>query len=209
MRFFYVHFPKAGGTSLHTQLSEKFAGRIVADYDHDPLGGNEAWTETSLPDHIAGVYGHLHPARYVRWSNFLFTMLRDPVENLISIYYFWKDYPSVGHPVHDRFLSEKPGLVEFATGFPLRNLMSEAYFGGFDMGRFDFIGFHEEREKSFRTLSDAMGVELDGGFHANRTNPAYDGERDEIRSNAALRPLLRDTLRADLTFYEAMRAKWA
>lgn len=209
MRFCYVHFPKAGGTSLLTQLGEKFAGRVVADYDHDPLNTMNARAEEVLPMHIVGVYGHVHPARYHGWSDFIFTVLRHPIENLISIYYFWKDLPFVGDPVHGRFLREQPALIDFARHYPLRNLMSEIYFGGFDMDRFDFVGFHEDRQTSFRTLSDRLGVELDASFHANRTNPAHDGERAEIRANVRLNALLRDALRDDVTFYEGLQAQWA
>ena len=47
-------------------------------------------------------------------SAFRFTFLREPVDNLISIYYFWLTYPFDGYPAHRRFLDERPTIFEFA-----------------------------------------------------------------------------------------------
>ena len=74
------------------------------------------------------------------------TFLREPVSNLISVYNFWQTHPEHGNPIHSRFIRERPSILDFAKFPGFADLMSGIYFGGFDMGRFDFVGLHETRE---------------------------------------------------------------
>jgi hypothetical protein len=39
------------------------------------------------------------------------TFLRHPVDNLISIYFFWRALPEPGHALHARFLRERPSIL--------------------------------------------------------------------------------------------------
>ena len=75
-------------------------------------------------------------------------MLREPVENLISIYYFWKsffDASFTSHAVFDFVKRQRLSLLEVAEIPCMRRLMSSTYFGGYDMGRFDVIGTYGNR----------------------------------------------------------------
>ena len=208
MRFCYVHFPKAGGTSLRVQIDEQFPGKTLADYAHNPIGGEEVRVETHLPVEFPGVFGHFHPLRYFAWIDVIFTVLREPIRNIISIYHFWKDFPATGNAVHDRFLHENPDIVEFAKNYPLKTLMSEAYFGDFDMNCFDFVGFHENREDSFKSISNLLGVPLSHDFHINKTDDKHDDNRSAIVADSRTISELRDALKDDLKFYDNMRSKW-
>jgi hypothetical protein len=207
MKFFYVHFPKAGGTSLGSQLDQHFPGQVLADYTHDPIGGTDIKIHGWPEENIVGVRGHLHPSRYVKWCDVLFTLLREPVENLISIYFFWMTLPPSG-PVHTKFIEERPSVLEFATRYPLRTLMSEAYFGEFDMALFDFVGFHDVRQESFEKISDLIGVSLMHDLCLNKTDMVHDEARHAIVSDPEIMGSLRDVLKADVIFYENMRGKW-
>lgn len=211
MKFLYIHFPKAGGTSLSWQLDEHFPGQILADYSHAPVGGGdirhirtEAWPDQS----IKGVRGHLHPSRYVNWCDVLFTILREPVDNIISIYFFWLGFPATG-PIHTKFLEERPSIEEFAKRYPLRNLMSEEYFGDFDMDLFDYVGFSDLRQEAFDGISSLIGVPLKHEVHLNKTDVAHEGVRQAIGIDKRLIASLRSTLQDDIRFYENMRAKWS
>ena len=99
MKFFYVHFPKAGGTSLRTQLEEKLPGKIHYDYNNDPIGGANVRAEAEPPVGSLGVCGHVHANRYATWSELTFTIIREPVNNLVSIYFFWKSFAIVKSPI--------------------------------------------------------------------------------------------------------------
>jgi hypothetical protein len=198
-----VHFPKAGGASLLTQLMTLLPGEVELDYDHDPLidpGSGEA----PFPAGKRIVHGHFRPQRYAGARAFMATFLRDPVENLLSIYFFWRGLVYQGNPVHARFLSEKPDIFAFARYPEFEVLMSETYFGGFDMKRFDFIGFHERRRSDVARLGRELGLTLSGDVHENST--ARSDERQQLGQNPAAIGRLRGLLDKDVRFYEKLRA---
>ncbi len=85
-RIISVHFPKAGGTSLHTQLAGLLHDDLVFDWTHDPLtpAGAEIGT---FPVGKRIVHGHFRAQRYSGVDAYWMTFLRHPVDNLISIYF--------------------------------------------------------------------------------------------------------------------------
>jgi hypothetical protein len=198
----YVHFPKAAGTSLIHGLRSHYGDALLADYTHlPPLD----WSHDPafVPDGIRAVCGHFHADRYVKYGHsFRFTFLREPVDNLISIYYFWRNFPSVGYPAHDRFLADNPSIVEFARYPEMRRLACEAYFGGVDLSTLDFIGFFERRADDIARLSMRLGIPLQASLHINRTAEEFDGERLGLKADRQTLARLRDELADDVAFYE-------
>ncbi len=196
-----VHFPKAAGSSLKKQLQSHFGDLLVLDYDHDPFvpRGREL---TAFPNGKRIVHGHFRAQRYSAPNAYMMTFLREPVDNLISIYFFWRSHPST-HELHSRFLSEKPSILEFAEYPDFKHLMSDRYFGGFDMRRFDFIGFYDSLARDFVLLSEELGLALDHELHENRT-PGWE-ERGNLMGDQKTMSAIRDTLREDVRFYESLR----
>ena len=165
-----VHFPKSSGTSLSVQLKAAFKEKLILDYEHDPLGSKAGEIASELPPGTCAVHGHFRPHRYANVPDaFRATLLREPVQNLISIYYFWQTCPPHGNRLHERFLIEQPSIIDFARYPGLQSLMSETYFGGYDMNRFDFIGFYDRRAEDFSKLSNLIGFALDPLVHENIT----------------------------------------
>ena len=203
-----VHFPKAGGSSLRVQLERMLGERFLQDYEHHPLGPRAADIVDQLPPNFKMVHGHFRPSRYSRVKNrFLFTFLRNPIENLISIYFFWREFPLSNNPWHVKFLNERPSILEFARFEPLQRLMSESFFGGFDMDSFDFVGFHEKRQVDYLKLRNLIGFPVSGEIHANRT--ACDPEeRATITNSRKTIGKLADLLADDLRFYDRSLARW-
>lgn len=199
-----VHFPKAAGSSLHLQLSNFLGEKLVLDITHDPLTsmGSES---AEFPSGKRLVHGHFRAQRYASTEAYWMTFLRHPVDNLISIYFYWKALPEPGHELHGRFLRERPSVLDFATYAGLTSLMAETYFGNFDMSRFDFIGFFENREADFPRLSKDLGLPLKADVHVNRT--AHTSERLELEADLSVRRKLTDLLAVDVAFYERLRAK--
>lgn len=196
-----VHFPKAAGTSLHRQFTDLLGDAVLLDYGNDPLVVGRGAT-VGFPCGKRLVHGHFHPQRYAHADAYRMTFLRHPVDNLISIYFFWRTYPESDNPVHVRFLRERPSILEFAAYPGINRLMSETYFGGFDMGRFDFIGFYESRDTDIRRLAGELGLPLRADRHENRT--ADSDERRAIEADASIRRRLTDILAADVAFYERL-----
>jgi hypothetical protein len=203
-RILAVHFPKASGSSLQVQFVQHFGDRVLVDYSHDPI--TEAGQEiAAFPADKQMVFGHFSPRRYAAADAFRLTFLRHPVDNLLSIYYYWRSLPEPGNPTHARFLREVPSVLEFARYPGIQRLMSETYFGGVDMVRFDFIGFYENRAADIVRLSAAIGVPLTAEVHQNRTG--HSAERQALEEDTAVRGKLTNLLRDDVAFYEAQRKK--
>jgi hypothetical protein len=96
--------------------------------------------------------------------------------------------------------------VNFAKYGPLQTLMSEAYFGGFDMDSLDFVGFHETRSHDIPRLGNLIGVPLDPKIHVNRTESL--SERRAIDEDHDVIATLSSLLASDVRFYEKQRSRW-
>src|SRR5208283_868782 len=122
--------------------------------------------------------------------------------NLISIFFFWRLYPPF-IPLHARFLEERPSIVDFARYPAFRTLMSEGYFGGFDMRCFDFIGFYESRDVDMPRLAKAIGLPLSVDVALNIT-PGSE-ERCDIEQDTSIIGKITDLLAPDVAFYDGLR----
>lgn len=201
-RVIAVHFPKAAGSSLRVQLETLLGDAVAFDYGCDPVVNRHRET-IEFPSGKQLVYGHFSAKRYENTDAYWMTFLRHPVDNLISIYFFWKNIPQPRHVLHGQFLRECPSILQFATYPAFTNLMSETYFGGFDMSRFAFIGFYENRGADLSRLAADLGLPLKPDIYENRTVPSV--ERRELEADAVIRRQLTDLLAADVGFYEQMR----
>jgi len=210
-----IHTPKAGGTSTLALWKQAFGEkRVLMDYD-DPPGNPSAnfiidpvgWAEqrpTTLPDSIQVVHGHFRPSKYDLLKDvFRLTMLRHPVDNLISIYCYWKKIPPQPNAVHQYFLVNKLDVLGLARLPIIQNLYSDTYFGGWDMRRLDFIGRHETRADDLLRLTEMLGIRTDINYHLNTTEPeGVNLEKEAILSDQKLMGCLKDLLVNDIHFYE-------
>lgn len=210
MRLISIHVAKAGGTSVYGALQTAYGPNLLVDYRDDPanplsprnIDPNRYFGRAqTIPDNVECVHGHFHPAKFrYTESDFLFTLLRHPVDNLISIYFFWRQMARQGAPLHDYFLDNELNLLDTARLPLLRRLFCGTYFGGFDMARFNLIGRHEDRAPALQTLSRETGRFIDHRLRANQT-PQTD-ERAETSADPKLRRKLTDILADDIDFYE-------
>lgn len=156
------------------------------------------------PD-VAIVHGHFHPFRYHDVPDPTFvTFLRHPVQNLISIYHYWKTLPRNTSAVHDYFLDHALSVTDTARLPVLRRLFSETYFGGFDPTHFHFIGDLATYEADVQRLSDFLGTNLSP--RRENVTGALDAESrrayEEMQNDAKLAVTLTDILLDDVRFYE-------
>jgi hypothetical protein len=202
--FVYVHFAKAGGTSLARALSNHYQDRVFWDLDHDPCNAaHDIHEPPALAENIQAVQGHIRADRYAGYPvRVLTTFLRDPVDRLISGYFFWKTLPPTNSPDHLRFLAEQPSILERAHA--TAGTAHRAFYDGFDMRDFDFVGFHDRRVEDLATLSEMAGFPMPPDVHLNATPPSQ--ERAEVMSNPALLAELRRALADEVEFYEKVRS---
>ncbi len=205
-----VHVAKAGGSALSVAYKAAFGDRLILDYKDNPANPTSRRiidpdgyikNKQKLPFANSIVHGHFHPAKYNAPENtIMFTLLREPVANLISIYYFWQQMPRQSDVLHEYVIDNKLSLVEVAKLPLIRKLYSETYFGDYDMSRFNIIGKHEERDKAICALSHLISVEIDATVLYNKT--PLDERRVESEHDLKLRRSLTDILRDDVEFYE-------
>lgn len=198
-----LHFPKAAGTSLRAQFAALVGDRAHMDYSHDPLTPSGAGV-SEFPQGKRLVHGHFHARRYASTDAYLFTFLREPVDNLISTYFYWRAFRRPGHELHARFLRDRPSLAEFATYPGIQRLMSETYFGDFDMARFDFIGFHETRDCDIQSLASALHLNLSASVQENKSRAAFGRIWARLDRNTINR--VKHHLADDIDFYNLMAA---
>jgi hypothetical protein len=215
MRIVSIHTPKAGGTSMLNLWQRTFGmHRVMTDYLDPPANPGaehaldpEGWAgrrPVSIAEDILVVHGHFKPQKYDLIEHaFRLTMLRHPVDNIISIYFYWKKIPPQPSALHQYFLSRNLSLLEMARLPLLRRLYSETYFGGWDMSRLDFIGRHEDRPAELLRLGKLIGAELTADVHLNATEAGEDDEaRARVLADTALVSRLTDVLVDDIRFYE-------
>jgi hypothetical protein len=155
----------------------------------------------TIPEGVQCLHGHFHPAKYAFDQRaFLFTLLRHPVDNIISIFFFWKQMPPQSGTLHEYFSKNNLDIVQTAKLPLLRTLYSETYFGDFDMSRFDLIGRHENRESALTKLSRQFNVALDATIRENITPPSE--QRLTANSDPRLRSELESILLQDVRFYD-------
>lgn len=219
-----VHMPKVAGTSFLNQLRTLYGEQsLFLDYRDDPTN---PLSVRNIDPHFydidpiktiapyRAVHGHFHPGKYDKLDGaFRLTFLRHPVDNIVSIYEFWRAHEKGfwAHPVFSYFKESNLPITRLAMIPQLRYLYSCSYFGGFNMDRFDFIGDYSQYDQELARLGTRLGVSFDLGVRHNvtanlsRMSSRLPGRQKAISDNdyAELAGILKD----DIEFYEKYRRR--
>lgn len=208
-----VHFPKAAGSSLNEIFKRIFPGQIYDYYWDDPLDplsprniDPDRYFHAPLPDldltMFKIIHGHFHINKFQNLRNsFRMTFLRHPVDNIISIYLYWKATAShPNHAIHSYVVKNNLSIIDVAGIPAIRYLMSRTYFGDVDMGGFDFIGCFENRSSDLQRLADIFAVRFDEAIKVNTTR--YPEQKLAMKEEKSLISKLSCLLREDIRFYE-------
>jgi len=160
-----LHLPKTAGTSFAAALETHFQTRLFIDNADLPINtpqyernraaieANLRYADSDLSD-VECIHGHFLPINYLlmgykREPKFV-TWMRNPVERVLSHYYFWKKTYKPGKvPSHHRKVVEEDWSIErFCLGPEVRNLYWQ-FLWGFPIDYFDFIGITEFYENDF------------------------------------------------------------
>ncbi|MBF0169627.1 MAG: hypothetical protein HQK87_00830 [Nitrospinae bacterium] len=215
-----LHMPKAGGTSMLEMLRRAYGPEtLLLDEDDPAIPTAEcnlnpdrwlAQRPTRLPEGIHVVHGHFRASKYdLIESAFRFTFLRHPVDNVRSIYRYWKRIPPHPSPLHQYFLEKDLDLVGFARLPTIRFLYSRTYFGGWNTDTLDFVGRHEHRAADIGRLEALLNVTLDTNVWLNATGSKDTRESGDDRAVASGWDSLTELLAEDITLYERLTHRHA
>jgi len=186
-----IHIPKTAGVSFLAILRQVYGNGVVCDYG-DPV--------RSL-GRARVVHGHFPAGRYrSRWPEAsLVTWMRDPVERVISYYYYWLDAEPHGNPNHERFMATRPSLVEFARAPEVQAEVGQ-YLDGVEPSDFLFVGFVDRFDRDVQRLARLLN---------------WPPIRIPRRNATARPPVSRETRRlvaeacvAEAGLYEKMQRAW-
>jgi sulfotransferase famil protein len=211
-----LHVPKCAGTSLRQALIDAYGEDQIHSDNDDRLLDPKSPANIDRPaflrefnskrDAILSgkrvVHGHFCMLKYQGVKGPRVTILRDPVDRLISHYLFWKHLPPHGHSLHDRFLAEDPSLAEFARIPGLRHFYRDVLFRDIDMGIFDLVGCVESMSQTIARLDKLTGRTLK--FERRNDNQCEHcrQQKIEISAMASVLAELRDILADDIAFYD-------
>lgn len=208
-----IHIPKASGSSISAAFAEAVGDGFSTLYTVDPVDPcspeyiDPVRYQASKLDSIAPakvVHGHFSPRHFERVKEaHRFAILREPVDNLISIYFYWRSTYKAGiraHCLYEYAMKNELSLTEFAQLPLLQRLYSSTYFGGVDMETFDMVGRYDERSAYINELSKVSGLLLKADIHENKTETSV--ERENTLADSRLIARIRGLLSDDIKFYE-------
>lgn len=206
-----VHVPKCAGTSFRLALEAVF-GRdgVYRDYG-PPVSNPECYRgDPQLLADKQVVHGHFHIRKY-NWlgsSVQRVTFIRDPLQRLISHYFFWQTFEEPLDKLHQRFLETRMTILEFADVRRIANYCTEKFISDVDVPLLDFVGFHETYAEDLERLSKLSGVTFPNlRENVNRTDH-YADRRKEVMADTVLVGKLRDLLKNEYQLYDKLKARF-
>ncbi|NKC31708.1 sulfotransferase family 2 domain-containing protein [Falsiroseomonas selenitidurans] len=223
----FLHVPKTAGSSLRTVLSRQYGARHVLYVD---LGAGDRRPMPEIGAQLRQVMATRPPVTLLTGHQFLglhealrepclyFTMLRDPVERVLSEYFYAFSYPH--HQQRAEILSGALTPMGFLTGRHGRGEAQAQQIAGRATrplrdaalanlrDAIAVVGVAEDFDRSLLLMARRLGwgPPLYVARNVTRLDPAQEAARRQARAAAAAHRALFAT---DLALHEAARARLA
>lgn len=175
-----VHIPKTAGTS--------FLNTLVSVYGNHQIGYHYGGIRPKRAIYCQVIHGHYNPIFFKKKfpNSKMICWMRDPVERIISWYYFWHTCESLDDELFVKFKKEKPSLLEFSSWQGVKHELRDKYFKKINLTDFTFIGFTENYDEDLIKLSKVLKWKNYKSFKKNITKekPAVINDlRDNLKRN--------------------------
>ncbi len=224
----FLHIPKTAGTTLHTILTRQYPENTLVHLRGNPHIDSAIEQFKQLPDDqkakIRLLTGHFEYGihQYLPQPATYFTLLRDPVERVMSYYYFILRTPE--HPRYEEMTRNKIGIKTFVNEILTDNNQTRMVAGAWMSSEqpcteatlqkakahirahFALVGLTSEFDTSLFLLKKRLGWQ---------SIPTYD--KRNVASNRPKRQTLTDLERAaiyethafDVALYQYVQAQFA
>ncbi len=162
-----VHIPKTGGVSFRNILRQHYGPGYVQMY-WEVITDCNGQVLDRIPESARCVHGHFVASDMAARlpGSPLITWVRDPVERVVSSYYYMLREPDWQNSVCRALHEQKLGLLEYAQLPFARNEMAR-FIGTVPIRDFDFIGLMEDYVGSLIRFGQRYGA---GGLTSRRDN---------------------------------------
>ena len=160
-----THMPKAGGTSFKKFLVDNYKDKVYLDYDRKDFTQTLIQKEKKLSNKIKNTinekniyHGHFCTEKYNIFEsdrrNYFITWLRNPLDRLISHYYYTHQTYNPKNPnlFHKIVIEQNWSLMDFCLSIYVKNIYFQ-YLGNFNIDRLNFIGIFEYYNEDFNYLT--------------------------------------------------------
>jgi chondroitin 4-sulfotransferase 11 len=178
IEYIFIHIPKTGGTSIRRQLGNHPSLKC---YNHRPY----EWVMDQI--------------EHSRNSQFVFTIVRNPWDRILSLYHYWKQQ-EVKHQFYkydkrivDHIKSINMSFKQFIHSIQEKDpiIMSKNHVNPYieyylpSLEPLDYIGRFENLQQDFNTICDKIGIPHQQLPHANKSKHKhyteyYDDETKQI-----------------------------
>ncbi|KOR35683.1 hypothetical protein AM228_16610 [Planktothricoides sp. SR001] len=209
-----VHVPKTAGVTFgHIILPQIYSlEQIFYDYESLPV----EVLQDKITSKTKVIHGHFPAIKYQKaYPNAkIIVWLRNPINYLISAYYFWLTFPT-DHPnstdFHKYVVNNQISFEEFINCKQTQNRISIYYCQGINLENFQFVGIQEFFREDLRELQNLLNWPEVKVTPSNRnTYPDYEDLVKSILSDRRLIGRIVSLNSADMELYQAalnLRAK--